>query len=142
MQLTKFTDYALRVLLYLGERPDRLGSVNQVAEVHNISRNHLMKIVRHLGQLGIIETIRGRNGGIRLAHQPETINVGRVVRECEETIDLVDCSGCILGNACGLTDALHCAMDAFFAELDKVSLADLLKGPASRSEQCSGNIPG
>jgi Rrf2 family nitric oxide-sensitive transcriptional repressor len=132
MQLTKFTDYALRVLLYLGERPEELGSISQIAEVHDISRNHLMKIVRHLGHLGVIDTIRGRSGGIRLARPASEINLGKVIRDCEETLDLVDCGNCLLGPCCGLTHTLGQAMDAFFAVLDRTTLADILPKSSAR----------
>lgn len=132
MQLTKFTDYALRVLLYLGEHPNELGSISQIATVHDISRNHLMKIVRHLGHIGVIDTIRGRSGGIRLSRPPGEINLGAVVRACEETLQLVDCSNCLLGPSCGLTHTLADAMGAFFAVLDRTTLADLLSKPSAR----------
>lgn len=132
MQLTKFTDYALRVLLYLGERPNELGSISQIASAHDISRNHLMKIVRHLGHIGVIDTIRGRSGGIRLSRPPGEINLGAVVRACEETLELVDCSSCLLGPSCGLTHTLAHAMQAFFEVLDRTTLADLLSKPAAR----------
>lgn len=126
MQLTKYTDYALRVLLFLAERPQELASIAQIADAHAISRNHLMKVVRHLGQLGILDTVRGRNGGLRLAHPPHAINVGWVIRNCEETLTLGHCGDCILAPKCLLSDKLEEALCAFFAVLDRTSLADLL----------------
>jgi Rrf2 family transcriptional regulator, nitric oxide-sensitive transcriptional repressor len=129
MKLTKYTDYALRVLLHLGEQPEALSSISQIATAHKISRNHLMKIVRHLGQSGILETTRGRTGGIRLALSPDKINVGKVVRLCEGKIQPADCTHCVLSPACSLTHVLDRATQAFFAVLDGATLADLLEKP-------------
>jgi len=85
MRLTQYTDYSLRVLLYLGVRDNnKLSNIKEIAEAYNISKNHLMKIIHELGKLGLIETIRGRNGGIRLAQLPKDINIGKVVRQTEE----------------------------------------------------------
>lgn len=126
MKLTLFTDYAMRVLLYLGARPERLCSIGEVAQAYRISQNHLMKVVNELARSGYVESVRGRFGGIRLGKQPEEINIGSLVRHTEEGFDLVDCGSCIIAPACGLTGVLQEALKAFLAVLDGYTLADLL----------------
>ena len=125
MKLTLFTDYAIRVLLYLAARPDRLCSIAEVARAYGISQNHLMKVANDLARGGYIQSVRGRSGGIRLGMAPEDINVGTVVRHTEEGLELVDCSSCVIAPACGMTGVLQEALSAFLAVLDRHSLADL-----------------
>ena len=126
MQLTRHTDYALRVLLHLAEHPDRLSSIHEIATLHGISRNHLMKVVNEIVKCGYVESVRGRNGGIRLRQSPETIVIGAVVRDCESTLQIVNCAECVLGSACGLTPVLGEAMTAFLNVLDHKTLADIM----------------
>ena len=131
MRLTRYTDYALRVLLYLGAHPDKLSTISEIADYHNISRNHLMKVVHQLGALGYIDTLRGKGGGIRLAHKPEEIGLGDVVRHTEETLEIVECfnpdnSNCIILPGCRLKTALNEALDSFLAKLDLYTLADFI----------------
>ncbi len=126
MRLTRYTDYAMRVLLYLGRQPDQLCSIAAVARAYGISQNHLMKVVNDLVNAGYLESVRGRNGGIRLARPAAEINVGALVRHTEDEFDLVGCGGCIIAPACGLTDVLSEAVCAFLATLDRYSLADIL----------------
>ena len=126
MKLTLFTDYAMRTLLYLGARPERLCSIGEVAQAYRISQNHLMKVVVELVRSGHVESVRGRSGGIRLGMPPEEINVGAVVRHTEDGFDLVDCGSCIVAPACGLTGVLKEALGAFMSVLDRYTLADLL----------------
>jgi Rrf2 family transcriptional regulator, nitric oxide-sensitive transcriptional repressor len=131
MRLTRYTDYALRVLLYLGTHPDKLSTISEIADYHNISRNHLMKVVHQLGALGYIDTLRGKGGGIRLAHKPEEIGLGDVVRHTEETLEIVECfnpdnSNCVLLPGCRLKTALNEALDSFLAKLDLYTLADFI----------------
>lgn len=126
MRLTRYTDYALRVLLYLGARPDRTSAISAMAKAYGVSQNHLMKVVHDLGKGGLVVGERGRRGGIRLAKPPETINIGAVIRHCEADFDLVDCAGCAIGPACSLTGVLDEAVAAFMAVLDRYTLADLL----------------
>jgi len=126
VRLTRYTDYAMRVLLYVGARPDRLCSIAEISRAYGISQNHLMKVVHDLGKAGYIASARGRFGGIRLGRPPEEIGVGAVVRHTEEGFDLADCGGCIIAPACGLTGALREALAAFMAVLDSYTLADLL----------------
>lgn len=139
MQLTRFTDYSLRVLIYLGLRQDRLATINEIATTFGISENHLMKVVHRLGTQGYIETIRGKGGGMRLARHPESINIGEVVRHTEENMDLAECFGsggsdCFLLPGCVLKTALTEARRSFLTTLDRYHLSDLLvnqKAPSS-----------
>lgn len=133
MRLTLYTDYSLRVLMYLGLKRDGLATITEISERYGISRNHLMKIVHQLGLLGYIETIRGKGGGLRLAKPPESINLGDVVRRTEEDLALVQCFDsaapkCRIESACVLRSVLGDALGAFLAVLDQYTLADLI-GP-------------
>lgn len=134
MRLTRYTDYAMRVLLYLGSRPDRLCPISEIAKAYDISQNHLMKVVNDLVNAGYLEGVRGRSGGIRLAMPTHRINVGELVRHTEGDFDLVGCGSCLIAPACGLTDVLDEALTAFLDVLDRYSLADVLarKGDFSK----------
>ena len=127
MRLTRYTDYAMRVLLYLGAQPDKVCSISEIARAYGISQNHLMKVAHDLGKAGYVEGVRGRLGGIRLARPADQINVGEVVRRTEEGFELVECGSCVIAPACGLTGVLDEALAAFMAVLDRYTLADLLK---------------
>jgi Rrf2 family transcriptional regulator, nitric oxide-sensitive transcriptional repressor len=134
MRLTSFTDYTLRVLIYLGAQKEdgRLATISDIAAAYGISENHLMKVVNHLAQEGHVETIRGKGGGMRLARAPEKINIGDVVRGAEEDMALVECfqrhgASCPIAPACTLSALMHRALDAFLAVLDRQTLADLLE---------------
>lgn len=131
MRLTDHTDYALRVLMYLGEHGDGLATTGVVAALHGISHNHLTKVVNQLGRAGFVETVRGRSGGIRLARRPAEIMLGDVVRSTEPDFHVVAClsrSGpaCPLAAACVLRGALCRATECFLQSLDGISLSDLL----------------
>lgn len=126
MKLKSYTDYALRVLMHLAAKPDRLASIGEIARTYRISHNHLMKVVHDLRRKGFLDAVRGRSGGIRLARSATKISVGEVVRHTEGTFDLVDCGSCVIAPACALTAALHEARRAFMAVLDGYSLADLV----------------
>jgi len=126
MRLTRYTDYAMRTLLYVAARPDRLSSIAEIADVYAISKNHLMKVVNDLVTAGYLDGIRGRNGGIRLARSASQINVGEVIRHTEEGFDLADCKTCIIAPVCGFTGVLGKALAAFMAVLDSYSLQDLV----------------
>ncbi|MFK0299659.1 RrF2 family transcriptional regulator [Brevundimonas sp. NPDC090276] len=125
MRLTRYTDYAMRVLLYLAARPDRLCSISEIAGAYGISQNHLMKVVSDLVGAGYLESVRGRSGGVRLARPPSEINIGAVVRHTEDGFDLVDCGSCVIAPACGLTGALAQALTAFMKVLDGYTLENL-----------------
>jgi Rrf2 family nitric oxide-sensitive transcriptional repressor len=127
MRLKSYTDYALRVLMHLAAKPDRLSSIAEIARTYRISHNHLMKVVHDLRKQGYLDAVRGRTGGIRLARPAGEISVGQVVRHTESGFDLVDCGSCVIAPACALTGALHEARDAFMAVLDRYSLAELVE---------------
>lgn len=127
MKLTLFTDYSIRVMLYLAARPDRRCSIAEIARAYRISQNHLMKVVNDLARSGYVDSIRGRGGGIRLGKLPEEINIGALIRHTEEGFDLVDCPSCVIAPACGMTGVIKEAVLAFLVVLDKYSLADLMQ---------------
>ncbi len=133
MRLTAYTDYSLRVLIYLGLRGERLATISEISETYGLSANHLMKIIHNLGKLGYIETVRGRGGGIRLAGDPEEINLGQVVRQMEPDFAVVECRDhnrrreCVITPACRLQLVLDKAVQAFLDVLDNHTLADLLQ---------------
>jgi Rrf2 family nitric oxide-sensitive transcriptional repressor len=138
MRLTLYTDYSLRVLMYLGLKRDGLATIAEVSESYGISRNHLMKIVHQLGLLGYVETVRGKGGGIRLARPAGAINLGEVVRRMEEDLALVQCfdpvaAKCRIESACVLRSVLGEALGAFLAVLDRYTLADLIERPRALS---------
>ena len=126
MKLTRYSDYALRVLMHLAAKPDRLASIGEIARTYRISHNHLMKVVHDLRKADYVAATRGRSGGIRLARPAIEITVGEVVRHTEGGFDLVDCGSCVIAPACALTGALHEALAAFMAVLDSYTLADLV----------------
>lgn len=137
MRLTQFSDYALRTLLYLGVHDDRLVPVAEVARSYQISRNHLAKVAAMLSELGVVEAVRGRGGGLRLAVQPEEVGVGWLVRRTEPDLHLVECfdpetDTCPITPACGLRSVLVEARRSFLGTLDRYTLADLL---ASRERE-------
>lgn len=133
MRITRYTDYALRLLIYLAVDGDAVASLAEIADRYAISRNHLAKVARELQQAGYIETVRGRNGGMRLARAPAAIVVGDVVRGMEPDMTLAECfrpaSACVITPACGLKGVLGEALDAFLDVLDRYTLADLVEGP-------------
>ncbi len=131
MRLTSYTDYALRTLMYLATHRDSLVTISEIADMHGISKNHLMKVVYQLGQTGVVETVRGRNGGLRLNREPADINIGAVVRSTETDFNMAECfdpSGnqCLYSPACVLKDVLQSATKAYLEKLDKVTLATLI----------------
>lgn len=125
MRLSLHTDYALRVLIHLATRPDRLASIAEIARAYAISENHLMKVVNQLAHAGLVRTLRGRGGGIALAMPADEISVGIVVRRCEPDLKLAECGGCLIEPACGLTGAMRNALAAFLEVLDGYSIADV-----------------
>lgn len=129
MKLTRYTDYALRAMIYLATHEDKLASIRQIANCYGISQNHLMKIVQDLGQAGFVETVRGRNGGLRLARPAPHITLGALVRHTEGNDRLIDCNACLISPACGLPAVFGEAMEAFFGTLDRYRLADMVARP-------------
>jgi Rrf2 family nitric oxide-sensitive transcriptional repressor len=118
--------------MYVGVKGDTLSTIPEIVEHFDISRGHVMKVVHHLGQLGYLETIRGKGGGLRLARKPSQINVGAVVRDMEEELAVLGClqgdeGYCRIEQCCVLRSALRDATNAFLAALDRYTLADLIK---------------
>ncbi len=141
MRLTAYTDYSLRTLIYLAEQREQLVTIQQIAEAHGIAKNHLTKVVHRLGALGYIDTVRGRNGGLRLGREPEAINIGALVRHTETDFHMAACfdaasAGCIYAPACALKGVLSAATAAFLAVLDAQTLAQLLP-PVPRADPAS-----
>jgi Rrf2 family nitric oxide-sensitive transcriptional repressor len=135
MRLAEYTDYTLRVLMYCAARPQQLVTISELAERHGVSRNHLMKIVTDLGRQGVLETTRGRGGGLRLLKDPSKIRIGDVVRASETDFRLVECfdpttNQCTLTPSCRLKGLFNAALVAYFKELDGMTLADIVV-PAS-----------
>ena len=132
MRLTTLTDYALRLLIYVGQHPDRLCTIAEIAQVYRISETHLMKITHRLAQHGWLQTVRGKHGGMRLAKPPQDINLGAVVRDTENDFALVECfttgNACTITGRCGLTAIFSGALEHFLHYLDNYTLADVLPG--------------
>ena len=136
MRLTFHTDYALRLLMLLALEPEGLHTIEAAARRYGISRNHLMKVAQTLTKAGIIDSLRGRGGGLRLARPAGEINLGKVVRATEDSFALVECfdrehNNCVITPACGLRGPLEEALDAFLTVLDGYSLHDLVANPAA-----------
>jgi Rrf2 family nitric oxide-sensitive transcriptional repressor len=131
MRLTLNTDFSLRVLMHVGLCGDKLTRINDIAQSFGISKAHLMKVVNDLSKNGYLETVRGRNGGIRLMREPRHINIGQVVRDTENQLGVIGClerrGYCPIERACVLRSALQDATRAFLAVLDTYTLADLTK---------------
>jgi Rrf2 family transcriptional regulator, nitric oxide-sensitive transcriptional repressor len=132
MRLTAFTDYCLRTLIYVAVNGDDLATIDQIASHFGINRNHLVKVVFRLGQLGYLQTSRGKGGGIRLASDASKLSLGKLVRQTEQDFALVECFPgrdclCVIEPACVLKNALLVALEAFFAVLDEYTIADLAK---------------
>ncbi|MEJ6007198.1 Rrf2 family transcriptional regulator [Paucibacter sp. AS339] len=145
MRLTTMTDYALRMLIYLGQRPERLCTTAEIAQAYGISEAHLTKITHQLGLGGWTTTVRGKGGGMRLALAPDELMLGDLVRAIEPDFYLVECLGS--GNACGLTGRCRLtgifndALAAFLEQLDRYSLADLLSPPQMVPPGLAASLP-
>lgn len=137
MYITRYTDYSLRVLMYVALKGDNISTISEIATRYDISKNHLMKVVQELNSKGYLKAVRGKNGGLRLNGAAERINIGTLVRQIEQSQDLVECFGnannCAITPACQLKFVLAEALETFFKTLDKYSLADLL--PATRQHE-------
>jgi Rrf2 family transcriptional regulator, nitric oxide-sensitive transcriptional repressor len=138
MRLTDYTDYSLRVMLYLAVCGEGLSTIQDISDAYGISRNHLMKIVQRLGDLGWVDTVRGRNGGLRLSGRSRALTVGQVVRATENDFGLVSClssedaahRSCAIQAECQLRHVFGAARDAFMAELDRHTIDEIAQ-PAS-----------
>ncbi|MBV2182167.1 MAG: Rrf2 family transcriptional regulator [Castellaniella sp.] len=143
MRLTNMSDYAVRLLMYLSDHRDRLCTIAEIAQFYGISEPHLMKITHRLGQHGWIRTVRGKHGGMELAHEPRDIPLGALIRDMENDLALVECMGadnhCILTGHCGLKPVIAGALRAFMDYLDKHTLADVM--PPSMPTQVTISSP-
>ena len=133
MQITRYTDYSLRVLIYLAINKQQLTTINDIATSYNISKNHLRKIVQQLNQQGYVLATRGKNGGIKLNREPKDLNIGRLVREIEDKNKLIECFGddnqCVITPSCQLKNIFAEAQENFFKTLDAYTLQDLIGEP-------------
>ena len=137
MQLTQFTDYSLRALIYITLRKESC-TIKDITEAYDISNNHMVKIIHNLAKLKLIKTIRGKNGGILMAAQPETINLGQLIVQLEPHFDLVPCfnkekANCCIAPVCKLKSVLHEAQAAFMSVLERYTLADVVTNKAELS---------
>lgn len=140
MKLTAFTDYSLRVLIYLAAEPSRRATIAEIAKAFEVSENHLTKVVLHLSRHGWIETVRGKGGGLMLAKKPQDICVGKVVRDTEGAAMPAECfdedgGHCLISGCCRLKSVLAEAVHAFYSVLDRYTLADI-----SRNRQQLGKV--
>lgn len=136
MQLTRFTDLGLRVLMFLSvAQPGETRTIGEITDKFDVALNHMTKVVQFMGQCGWLETIRGKGGGIRLARSPETYRLGDIVHTLERTNDLIDCGmpPCVLQGNCTLKSLLNKATNAFYAELNRYTLADAITGNTSHA---------
>lgn len=129
MKHTQHADFALRVLMFLRVAPGRRGSTAEIATAHHISRNHLDKVVQRMSRAGLVETSRGRGGGVRLVRHPGSITVGEVIRAMEDDFAVVECLGparyCRVAGVCGARSVFAKALDSYFAVLDLSTLDDI-----------------
>lgn len=137
MQLTLHSEYALRVLLYLGAQPGRTVSTREISGAYGISKHHLVRVVQTLGERGYLKLIPGRSGGILLAADPREIRLGDVVHQAEPNMRLAECfdrrdNTCVLTPVCSLKPVLNEALNAFVASLNRYTLADLMAGGAQQ----------
>ncbi|MGB0663261.1 MAG: RrF2 family transcriptional regulator [Pontibacterium sp.] len=135
MQLSRFTDYTLRVLIYVAMNNDRRTTLTEIADFYGISAEHLRKVVHSLSKSGYLETFRGKNGGLQLGMPASDINIGKIVAQAEGNEQLIDCEGqnCLLANCCSLRGALAQAHRAFLSTLGQYNLEQVLQNPNMQS---------
>jgi Rrf2 family transcriptional regulator, nitric oxide-sensitive transcriptional repressor len=132
MKLTQYSDLGLRLMMYLALRKGESVTIQEVSDRFGVSKNHMVKISHQLTQSGLIESTRGRNGGVRLSRPPESINIEQALRATEDNFDLVECfnalqNRCVISDVCRLSGVFDTALTAFFKVLQAISLADLVK---------------
>ena len=143
MHITRYTDYSLRVLIYLSLNTDKRSTIKDIADSYGISKNHLMKVVHNLNKCGYIETLRGKKGGMRLSKNPENINIGKLVLELEPDFNLVECfshnGNCVITPVCELKSILGNALSSFIKKLSEYTLADVIvKGDENKAAEILG----
>ncbi|MCX4083838.1 Rrf2 family transcriptional regulator [Rickettsia hoogstraalii] len=131
MQLTSFTDYGLRSLIYLASKPERVCSVKEISEYYNISLNHLVKVIHRLAQLGYINSSKGKGGGIKLAFSPSSMKLGDIIEKLEPNMDIVECfnkntNSCRITNSCQFKHFIKKASEAFIKTLNNYTLEDAM----------------
>lgn len=131
MYLSKFTDYSFRILMYLGNNPDKLSTVDELSSILDLSTHHVKKIVYKLSKNNYILSLKGRNGGIKLGMDPKDINLGKLLEITEDNLDILECfsienNTCSLNNCCKLKPIINDALESFKLELSKYTLADIL----------------
>ncbi len=146
MRLAEYTDYTLRVLMYCAAHRDERVTIATLAERHGLSKNHLMKIVNDLARQGLLETTRGRGGGLRLVEDPARIRIGDIVRACETDFRLVECfdpatDACTLSPSCRLKHLFDSALRAYFKTLDAATLADIALRADPKGAPVTGALP-
>jgi len=146
MRLSEYTDYTLRVLMYCAAHRERRVTIGELAEHHGLSKNHLMKVVNDLARQGLVETTRGRGGGLRLLREPEAIRIGDVVRATETDFRLVECfdpgtNVCTLSPSCRLKHLFGEALRGYFQALDAATLADMTTAPPRAAGRAAGGAP-
>jgi len=134
MQLTLYTDYSLRVLIYLSLNRERTSTISEISDFYQISRNHLVKVVHNLSQKGYINSTRGKGGGLVLAHEPKNINIAKIVQDTEPNFHIVDCfneetTPCSVESLCKLKGILGSALNEFLKVLSQYTIADMLANP-------------
>lgn len=145
MRLTDYTDYTLRVLMFCALHPERSITIAELADSHAVSKNHLMKIVNDLARQGLLQTTRGRGGGLRLLKSAADIRIGDVVRQSETDFRMVECfeaehNACTLTAQCQLKQVIQTALNSYLAELDKVTLADITTPRPASSASLSARV--
>lgn len=143
MRITKHTDYAIRVLLFLAARPGSRVATGAIADAYGISAAHLLKVTRSLGELGLLRLHRGAHGGIELARDPDEISVGALMRVLDDQEALIECfqpetNTCVVASSCGLKRALRTAQEAFYAHLDPITIGALVKRRAPQLRDLTG----
>ena len=131
MYLSKFTDYSFRILMYLGNNPDKLSTVDELSSILDLSTHHVKKIVYKLSKNNYISSLKGRNGGIKLGMDPKDINLAKLLEITEDNLDILECfsienNTCSLNNCCKLKPIINDALESFKLELSKYTLDDIL----------------
>lgn len=139
MQLTQFTDYSFRTLIYVALQDGKSCTIAEIAESYSISKNHLMKVIHRLSQLDILKTTRGKGGGLQLNAEPEELNIGELVKKLEPNLFIVECfdkanGKCVISPVCQLKNILHEATNNFIQTLEQYTLKDLIKNRKQLSQ--------